>query len=364
MKTVALLGNSDLVIYNFRKELVERLVSENIRVVVMIPKVVHKDFFENLNCEIYETEIDRRGTNPLKDLKLFFTYKKLLKKIRPDIIYTYTIKCSVYGGIAAHQLHIPQIANVTGLGSAVKAGGMLQYISEKMYKMGVKHAKCTFYQNVENQNLCLKKEIVGESYELLPGSGVNLEQFTYLPLPKDDVVHFLFISRIMKEKGIDQYLETAKYIRKKYPNTCFHVLGFCEEDYLNTLQNLENEGIIKYHGMQDDMVSFQKISHCTIHPSYYAEGMSNVCLESAACGRAVITTNNPGCFETVEDGKTGYIVPMKDSEALIRAVEKFLQLSYEEKEKMGRQGRKKMEQEFDRQIVVEAYLRKSKEWLS
>lgn len=364
MGKVALLGNSDLVIYNFRREIVERLVADGHSVYLLIPKVVHKDYFEGLGCKIYETPIDRRGTNPFTDLKLYKLYIKLFKEIAPDIIYTFTIKCSVYGGVAAKKLRIPQIANITGLGSGAVRSPLFQFIYENMYRIGVKNSICTFFQNSDNEKYCLAHKIHGKKYRLLPGSGVNLEHFSLLPYPDDSEVHFLYVSRIMKEKGVDQYLEMASVIKKEYPNTVFHVLGYCEEDYQDTLKQYTDEGVIIYHGMQDDMMAFQKISHCTIHPSYYAEGMSNVCLESSSAGRPVITTNNPGCMETVDDGVTGYIVPMKDTQALTDKVRQFLALSYDEKKAMGLAARKKMEKQFDRQIVVEAYMSESSEYIS
>lgn len=168
-------------------------------------------------------------------------------------------------------------------------------------------------------------------------------------------IHFLFIARVIKEKGIEEYLAAARVIREEYPNTFFHVLGPCDGEYGDVLREYEEQGIIQYHGMIQDTREFLAKSHCTIHPSYYPEGMSNVCLESAACARPVITTDRSGCRETVEDGVTGYIFPQKDRTALIDRVRKFLKLSWEEKRQMGLAGRRKMEQEFDRKIVVEEY---------
>ena len=159
----------------------------------------------------------------------------------------------------------------------------------------------------------------------------------------------------MKEKGIDQYLEAAKYIRNKYPNTRFHICGFCEEDYEDILKEYQNQGIIIYHGLLDDVRKILKITHCTIHPTYYPEGMSNVLLESCACARPIITTDRSGCKEIVDDGINGYIIKQKDSNDLIDKIEKFLNLDYEDKKLMGLYARNKVESEFDRNIVVNIY---------
>lgn len=159
----------------------------------------------------------------------------------------------------------------------------------------------------------------------------------------------------MKQKGIDQFLDAAMYIGKKYSNTQFHILGFCEESYEEKLKNMHEKGIIQYHGMQSDVRMFHKISHYTIHPTYYPEGMSNVLLESAACGRPIITTNRSGCREIVDNGINGYVVEQQNSQELIEKIEKFLALTSEEKRQKGLAGRAKVEREFDRQIVINSY---------
>ena len=199
--------------------------------------------------------------------------------------------------------------------------------------------------------------IAVDKHELLPGSGVNLQRYTVLAYPENNTVEFAFISRIMKEKGIDQYLETAEYIKRKYPNTVFHVCGFCEDSYEDKLKLLNEKGIIVYHGMVRDVKEFLKNVHCTIHPTYYPEGISNVLLESSACARPIITTNRSGCREVIDDGVNGYIVREKDSSDLIEKVEKFLSLTFEQKREMGMRGREKVEREFDRNIVVDRYMK-------
>jgi galacturonosyltransferase len=160
----------------------------------------------------------------------------------------------------------------------------------------------------------------------------------------------------MREKGIDQYLEAAEYIRDKYPNTRFHICGYCEEDYQDKLKELSDKNVILYHGCIRDVREMHKISSCTIHPTYYPEGLSNVLLESLACCRPIITTDRSGCREVVDDNINGFIVKQNDTEDLIRKIEKFLALSHEEKMYMGLVGRKKVEREFDRTIVVNKYI--------
>lgn len=356
MKKVLILVNHDMVIYNFRKELVERLLKEKYEVYISSPYGERIDDLVAMGCKYIEAKIARHGTNFIEELKLLCYYKKIIKANKPDVILCYTIKPNIYGGIACRILKVPYIANITGLGTAVENKGLMQYITTALYRIAFKKINCIFFQNTENRQFFIDKNISVDKHRLVPGSGVNLEHFSVLDYPSDETIEFAFISRIMKEKGIDQYIEAAEYIRNKYPNTRFHICGFCEELYEDELKGLQEKGIIIYHGMQRDVRIILAKTHCTIHPSYYPEGISNVLLESAACGRPIITTNRSGCREVVDDGVNGFIVEKKNSKDLIEKIEKFLKLTYEEKKQMGLAGRKKVEREFDRLIVVEAYI--------
>lgn len=359
MKKILILANNDIGLYNFRKELIERLIQERNEVYISLPNGERVKDLEKLGCIFVETNVDRRGTNPIKDLKLILKYKNILKKVKPDIVLTYTIKPNIYGGLMCRIKNIPYICNITGLGTATENKSIVQKIVFVLYKCALKRVKCCFVQNSENLQFLTDNKLVDKMRcKLIPGSGVNLKHFKVLPYPNNsENVRFLFISRIMKEKGIEQYLEAAKVIKGKYSNTEFHVLGFCEQEYEAQLQKLTEDGIINYHGLQKDVIPFLQETSCLIHPSYYPEGMSNVLLEASASGRPVITTNRSGCKETVEDGKTGYIIEIKNSQQLIDKIEEFLKLSNEQRKQMGIDARKKVEKEFDRNIVIEEYLK-------
>lgn len=356
MKKILILVNHDVVIYNFRKELVERLLKDKYEVYISSPQGERIYDLVKMGCKYTEVKIARHGTNILEELKLLYYYKKIIKEIKPDVVLTYTIKPNIYGGMACRILKVPYIANITGLGTAVENKGLMQNITTILYRVAFKKINCVFFQNSENMQFFKDKNIAVDKQRLIPGSGVNLEYFNTLEYPSDETVEFVFISRIMKEKGIDQYIEAAKVIRSKYHNTRFHICGFCEEEYEDKLKNLQKQGIIIYHGMQRDIRKILAKTHCTIHPTYYPEGMSNVLLESSACSRPIITTDRSGCREIVEDEVNGYIVKQKDSKDLIEKIEKFLRLKSEQKKLMGLAGRKKVEIEFDRQIVVRAYI--------
>lgn len=357
---ILILANNDVGLYKFRKELIEALIKEN-EVYINLPDGKYVENLVSIGCKFIACELlDRHGTNPVKELRLISYYNRLLKELKPDIVFTYTIKCNVYGGMACGKLGIPYVVNITGLGTAVENAGLMQKITLTLYKQGLKKAQKVFFQNTENRDFMIDKGVVHGAYDLLPGSGVNLEQYRVLEYPDNGTIDFLFIARVMKEKGIDQYLEAAKHIRNKHPETRFHVCGFCEQAYEEILKDYQSQGIIIYHGLVDDMVSMYKIASCTIHPTYYPEGLSNVLLESCACGRPIITTNRAGCREVIDDGINGYVVKEKDSQDLIDKIELFLKKKPEKRKKMGLEGRRKVEKNFDRKIVFEKYLNEVK----
>lgn len=354
-KKVLFISNVTAGIVSFRYELIQKLVG-TCDVIVMASDNGRLEKLLELGCEFIPTNFDRHGTNPLKEFELISTYKKYIKSVNPDIVFTYTIKPNIYAGLVCSKLGIPYVVNITGLGTALENSGVMQKITCILYKTGLKNAQKVFFQNTANRDFMLSKGIIKENYDLLPGSGVNLDKFKLLDYPEGSTVDFVFISRIMKEKGVDQYLEAAEYITKKYSNTRFHVCGNCEQVYEKRLQELNDTGVIIYHGRIDDVVGIHEISSCTIHPTYYPEGMSNILLESCACGRPIITTNRPGCGEIVEDGINGYVVQEKNTKDLIDKIETFLKLSPVERKQMGVAGRKKIEKNFDRQIVVNKYI--------
>ncbi len=358
---ILIFGNDLCGLFNFRREVFQAMLDVGYEVYICAPDDSRNDSciskFTQMGCIFEPYEFDRHGTNPFAELRMIRDYKRIIKTVSPDVVLTYTIKPNVYGGMACAALKVPYIANITGLGTAVENGGILQKITLFLYKRGLRKAQKVFFQNSENRDFMLRHGVVKGEYDLLPGSGVNLEYFSVLDYPNKERAEFVFISRIMKEKGVDQYLEAAEYIKGKYPNVVFHVCGSCEQGYGERLKKLHEKGIIVYHGTVNDVREVLKNVYCTVHPTYYPEGMSNVLLESCASGRPIITTDRAGCREIIDDGVNGYVVKQKDSKDLIEKIEKFLALPWEEKRQMGLNGRKKVEKEFDRQIVVDAYLK-------
>lgn len=354
-----MLINDTTYAYNLRGAIIESLICNGFEVVIVGKLLKHQDKLQNMGARLISVETGRHGKNPFSDFLLMLSYKKILKDEKPDVVLTYNIKPNVYGGMACQKLKIPYIPNVTGLGTPVENPGPLQVLTKLLYKIGVAGANCIFFQNSENQWFFEKNNMMPKYSEirLLPGSGVDLETHQAFPYLESDKIHFQFTSRILREKGIDLYLAAAKCIHAKYPNTVFHICGGCDDSsYEEILMQAQEEEYIVYHGQQKDMIPFLKQASCIVHPSYYPEGMSNVLLEGAASARPIIATDRAGCRETVENGVTGFLIPVKEEEALINALERFINMLPEQRKKMGLLGRAKMENEFDRKIVVKAYM--------
>lgn len=352
-----IITNHSYMLWQFRRELIASLLEKG-EVVLSMPFVGHEDDFASMGCKCVKTEVDRRGINPVTDLKLYRTYVKLLKAEKPDMVITYSIKPNVYGGFACRQLHIPYCVNVQGLGTAFQKEPIASIVTA-MYKVALKKVRTVFFENETNAEEFRSRRIVPlEKQTILHGAGVNLETYRFLDYPdEENGIHFLFLGRIMKEKGVEELFLAARSLKKRYGDKIyFDFVGFFEDEYKEVVEQLVHEGIVSFHGFSPDPKPYYGRSHCVVLPSYH-EGMSNVLLEGAATGRALITTEIPGCKEAVWDGKNGFLCKKMDAESLENCLERFLQLSSEERRKMGIAGREKMEQEFDKKNVVEATMK-------
>ncbi len=372
-KLIAVVTNNDDDIYCFRKELIEEFIANDYRVLISCPYGEKFQLMQHIDYIYDNPYIDRRGTNIISDFKLFLHYFKVFFSNRPDVVLTYTAKPNIYAGIAAWLLGIPCISNVTGFGSVLNKSGMVQKIIMTLFKFAFRRSACVMFQNSSNMKLSLEQGMIKGDYKLIPGSGVNTERYPLLAYPvggngtEGDTVVFNYIGRILHDKGVDDYIEAARRIKKKYPNTQFNMLGFIEpteSHYEKDLEDLARADVVHYKGSQKDVKPFIEISHATIHPSTYGEGMSNVLLESASCGRPLISTDNPGCMETFEDNKTGFLYHGGDVDALCEKIEKFLAMPNDERKKMGEAGREYIKENFSRKIVINAYLEKINKILS
>ena len=354
-KKIVILTNNGSGLIAFREELLRNLSAEN-EVLVCLPDSDSSEDIKKAGCQVLPIDFDRRGMNPIRDLNLYRSYKRILKQERPAAVITYTVKPNVYGGRACAALKIPYLANITGMGTAIENGGLLSKLTLMLYKAGLKKANCVFFQNQHNLDFFTKKGIVHGNTRRIPGSGVNLERHCFEQYPAEaDGVSFLFVGRIMRDKGVNELLEAFRVVHSAHPNVMLRMLGGFDEDYHERIRQAEEEGYLQYYGVQKNVHPYYRDAHCIVLPTYH-EGMANVLLEAASTGRPVIATRVPGCLETFDEGETGLGCDVKNAESLRLAVEAFLAGSEEAHRQMGWKAREKMQREFDRGIVIRAYL--------
>ncbi len=360
-KTITICSNTSWYLYNFRMGLIKALQEQGYNIILIAPKDDYSNRLEELGCEHYHIDIDNKGTNPLEDIKLSYKFYKLFKSINPDMLLIYTIKPNIYGGIVSKILNIPTINVIAGLGTVFLNNNMSAKVARWLYKVSFNNNQVIF----ENQDDCsefLDKNLVKkEQTVLISGSGINTEVFR----PKNRVkksnnLVFLLIARLIKDKGVIEYIEAIKSIKDKYPNVKFKILGsyyFGNPSSISKeeVENWVSNGIIEYLGYTDAVLEEIEKADCIILPSY-REGLSRVLLEASSMSKPIITTNVTGCRDVVEDGHNGYLVPPKDSKSLALAIEKMINLSSQERYSMGKKGRIKVIKEFDEKIVIKDYL--------
>jgi len=365
-KTIAIVINTSWNIYNFRVGLLKALQNEGYNVVAIAPYDFHTQKLIEYGFAYHDIKINNKGTNPIEELKLIREFYKTYKEVNPDILLQYTIKPNLYGTMAASLLDIPVISNISGLGTVFLNKKLSSTIARFLYKMALHlHApKKVFFQNPHDRELFINSKLVKKKKtDLLPGSGIDTEKFKPGGSTGRNAknLHFLLIARLIKDKGILEYVEAARVLKAKYPEAVFNILGTY---YLGNptavtqdeIEIWEKEGIIKYLGATDDVSSVIVEHDCVVLPSY-REGLSRVLLEGASMAKPIVTTNVPGCKDAVDDDITGYLCEVKDADDLARQMEKILLLSEDERKAMGQKGREKVISEFDEQIVIKKYIK-------
>lgn len=348
---ILIITNHSYMLYRFRKELIQSLMQEH-EVVLSMPFVGHEDDLQAMGLRCIETNVDRRGINPKTDLKLFMEYRRLLKQEKPQMVITYSIKPNIYAGLACTLAGIPFCANVQGLGTAFQRKGLAEFVTV-LYKVALRKAKTVFFENQGNAQEFLERKILSNrKITVLSGAGINLDDYPYTPYPSNDQIHFLYLGRIMKEKGIDELFGAMTRLHQEMGDrVILDLVGFFDDDYQDEVDRLISAGIARFHGFQTNPLPFYAAADCVVLPSYH-EGMSNVLLEAAAIGRPVITSNIYGCKEAVNDGKSGLLCQVKDTDDLYVKMKALAMLSSSDRATMGRAGRAKVEQEFDKKQVV------------
>lgn len=349
---ILVLGNSSDGLYGFRKELLEALAKKG-EVWASVPDNGWFAELESQGCHVIETAIDRRGINPVTDLKLLLGYIRMIRQLKPTWVVTYTIKPNIYGGLACQLLRVPYAVNITGLGTTFQKSGLLRTIVTVLYKLALHGAQVVFFENRGNLQTLLELGIVREKRcRVLNGAGVNLERYPVCPYPADDgPVRFLFIGRVMAEKGVNELFGAMERLVSEGYRCELDVLGYYEEDYKDTIEQYTRHGWLHYHGYQTDVRPFIAQAHCFVLPSWH-EGMANTNLECAAMARPLITSDIPGCREAVIEGESGLLCRPKDADSLYEAMKRFLSLPPKTRAQMGRAGRAHMEAVFDKKKVV------------
>ena len=347
-----IITNHSYMLWQFRRELITELLARG-EVVVSTPFVGREKELSGIGCRLIKTEVDRRGANPAKDYALFRKYRRIIGAEKPDAVITYSIKPNIYGGIAAAQAGIPYFVNVQGLGSAF-SNRLLAPLVTGMYRHALKNADTVFFENSGNLERFVEKRVVSaDRTVLLPGAGVDTDFYPYREYPSEENgLRFLFVGRIMKEKGVNELFAAAEKLKSEYGDKVhFDVAGFFEDAYSDRVKKLSDSGVITYLGFLEDVRPLYESCRCVVLPSYH-EGMSNVLLEGASTGRPLITTDIPGCREAVIDGKTGFLCRPADTASLYDAMKKFAAMTGDERRKTGLAGREHVETRFGKNYVI------------
>ncbi len=363
-KKIAVIENGLLSTYTMRDGLMRRLIEEGYEVTVLTHANSFVSHVEKSGIKV--VDIGSGNINPLKVIKYIYNLYSSLKKIQPDVCLTFSIRPAIWGNFITRVLKIPTITNITGVGPLFISKNLAYRVARSVYRHALRKTRKVFFQNFDDMNLFIEKKFVLPAIaERIPGSGVDYNKFSPIKSPEKNhgSFVFLFIGRLIKDKGIFEFVEAARIINKKYPQVIFNVIGpFWHQNLKSNtlsrqeLQNWIEEGIIDYEGEKKDVRKYIAEADCIVLPSY-REGTSNILLEAASMEKPAITTNTTGCKEIVDDGITGLLCNVKDAADLALKMEKMLLLTPEERCKMGKKGREKIIKEFDKQIVLNAYLR-------
>tara|TARA_R110002012_G_scaffold243683_2_gene418367 strand:- start:19056 stop:20168 length:1113 start_codon:yes stop_codon:yes gene_type:complete len=348
-------------IWNFRRPLVEALSADGYQITVLAPPDDTGAELERIGCRFRPLEMSVKGLNPIEDLKLQRRLKRIFREEQPDAVLSFTIKNNIFGARASRAAGVPFIPNVTGLGTAFLSGGFLQTVAEQLYRRAFAKLPIVFFQNEDDRDLFLDRKLVRmDQARLLPGSGIDLARFAPAELPSADAPPvFLMIARLLRDKGVIEFVEAARQIKAQHPNARFQLLGAAGSENRTaidtaTVEGWVAEGVVEYLGTTSDVRPAIAAASCVVLPSY-REGAPRTLIEAAAMARPLIATDVPGCRAVVDQDVSGFLCTVRNADSLAAAMERFLTLSPQAKAEMGRAGRLKMEREFDQALVVKAY---------
>lgn len=358
---VLLTVNAAWNVWNFRQPVLHAMLADGHDVTILAPHDQTAEEIERLGCRVLPLEMNVKGLNPIDDLRLLHRFRAVLRRENPDIVLSYTIKNNIFCALAARAEGIPFIPNVTGLGTAFLSAGLLQRVAERLYRKAFGGLPVVFFQNADDRELFVQRRLVGrDQARLLPGSGIDSERFaaTRMP-PAHEMPVFLLIARLLRDKGVLEFVEAARSVRRDHPGVRFQLLGAAGSQNRSAIDQATvdawvAEGVVEYLGTTQDVRPRIAAASCVVLPSY-REGAPRTLIEAAAMARPVIATDVPGCRAVVDHESSGYLCAVRSAGALAAAMARFLALPAPERARMGRAGRAKMEREFDQAIVVSAY---------
>ena len=353
--------NTSWNIFNFRLDLINELKKNNYKVIAVSPTDIYTKKLIDLGIDHYPIKINQRGTNPISDIGLIINYKKLFSKIKPDLILSYTIKPNIYGNIAAQYLGIPVINNISGLGTMFIKNYFYTILAKILYTISLRYTNWVFFQNNDDLNLFRKSKIVNNlNSSVIMGSGVNTKKFYFNRLHNTGK-KFLFPARLIKDKGIFEFLKSAKNITKEYPEIEFLIAGQLNYNNADFDENELNKWLkykqIKYVGDCTDMISLYKSVDVVVLPSY-REGLSKTLIEAASMSLPIITTNVPGCKDVVKHNFNGLLVRKKSVSDLTEKIIQMYQFKSKKRLEFGANGRIVSVEKFDSKIITSHYIQK------
>ncbi|MGA6462666.1 glycosyltransferase family 4 protein [Klebsiella sp. K794] len=362
MTRIVISANTSWYLFNFRKGTIQALLEKGCDVIAVAPVDPYSEKLRELGCHFEPLYMDRGSTNPIKDMRTTWHYYQIFLRLKPDLVFNFTPKVNIYSTLAAQFVKAKVVNNIAGLGSLFVSHSLASRIAKLLYRISQPLADFVFFQNEEDRKLFLDAGIVKQQFtDRLPGSGVDLSRFVVTPAPDDGSVRFILVARMLREKGVELYVEAARQLHQQYPNLEFNLLGFIDEDNPSgisrtQIEQWQNDGTINYLGTTDDVTKVLANQDCVVLPSYYREGVPKSLLEAAAMGKPIVTTDNVGCRETVDNGLSGFLCTPNDLLSLKNALDKIITMTHAQRKKFGCTGRIKIENEFDENMIIKAYL--------
>lgn len=356
-------SNSFWSIHNFRGGPIRALLANGHPVHVVAPDDDYVPLLREMGCQVHLMPMESKGRNPFQDIALTMRLYRLYRRIRPAVCFHYTIKPNIYGHVAAHWAGIPSVSITTGMGTVFLNKSPITHIVRLLYRYAFRHTLENWLLNEGDFDAMVKGGLVDVSKaRLLPGEGVNLNHFDLAPWPEDDgTVRFLLIARLLRDKGVLEFVEAARSVRASMPHVRFQLLGPADVENPTAISReqvsqWEAEGLVEYLGVTQEVRPFIAQAHCIVLPSY-REGLSRTLLEAAAMGRPIITTDVQGCREVVDEGVNGWTVPAQNAPALVARILQVAGMPKRALTAVGQAGRAKVAQNFDERLVIAEYSR-------